>query len=146
MMPPDPQTSILAAFPHTRYHSHWRTLTWHPRGVLDGVLADQVMAFVESTEAIVDVPFHRFTDFTGLVEIRLKVDHVFQLRERRRQGYAGQPVKSAFFSDRVVGYGIARMFEELMRDASIYVRAFQNRAAAAQWLAVPVEILEPWEE
>lgn len=54
-----------------------------------------------------------------------------------------EPVKSAFFSDRTVGLGIARMYEALIQEAVIQVRAFRERAAAAEWLGVPLEILQP---
>ena len=98
---------------------------------------------LESEERIADAPFHRYTDFYGLTEIRLKFGHAFQIAEHRRTGYAGEPVKSAFVSDWVIGLGIARMYAALMEGAPIEVRAFRSRDAAAEWLAVPVDILRP---
>jgi hypothetical protein len=53
-----------------------------------------------------------------------------------------EPVKSAFFSDTTVGLGIARMYEALMEEATIQVCAFRERSAAAEWLGVPLEILQ----
>ena len=71
----------------------------------------------------------------------MKIGHVFQIAQHRRE--AEGPVKSAFFAGSIVGFGMARLYEELMKDATIQVRAFHERAAAAEWLGVPVEILQP---
>jgi len=118
-------------------------MTWHPRGVLDDVLADRIIEFIETEERMLDTPFDRFTDLNGLTEIRLKVGHAFNVAERRRAGYQGEPVKSAVFSDWVIGLGIARLYEALMKDAHIKVRAFRSRDAAAEWLGVPADLLQP---
>ena len=132
----------LTAFPHTRYHAAWRLSTWHPRGVLDDALLDQVVAFIVSKEHVAELPFDRFTDFNGLTEIHLKVGHVFDIvHDRREEDAARAPVKSAFFADKIVAFGMARMYEALMEGSSIQVRAFRDRQEAAQWLGVPVEIL-----
>jgi len=136
-------TAILEAFPYTRYHPEARLITWHPRGVLDDLIADRIVDFIEFEERIAEAPFHRYTELDGLTEIRLKVGHAFQIAERRREEYRGEPVKSAFFSDWVIGMGIARMYATLMEGAPIEVRVFRSRKAAAKWLGVPEEILKP---
>jgi len=110
-------------------------------GLFDDALADKIVGVVGSEERVEEVPFHRYNDFSGLTHIRLKVGHVFDVAKLRR-GVA-EPVKSAFFSDTTVGLGIARMYEALMEEATIQVRAFRERAAAAEWLGVPLEILQP---
>jgi hypothetical protein len=137
--------AILKAFPNTRYFPEWRLVTWHPTGDLNDELADRFLEFMETEERTENGTFHRFTDFNGLSDIRLKVGHVFELVERRRSGYQGEPVKSALFSDWMVGFGIAKMYETLMAGAAIEVRAFREREAVAEWLGVPVEILLPSE-
>src|SRR5439155_26864958 len=88
-----------------------------------------------------EVTIQRYKDFNRLTHIRLKVGHVFDVAKLRRS--VSEPVKSALFSDTIVGLGIARMYEALMEEAIIQVRAFRKRAAAAEWLGVPLEILEP---
>ena len=135
--------AILMAFPHTQYHPEARLVTWHPRGVFDDALADRIVEFIDSEEHIADAPFHRSTDFNGLTEIHLKFGHAFQIAEHRHAGYAGEPVKSAFVSDWVIGLGIARMYAALMEGSPIEVRAFRSRDAAAEWLGVREEILHP---
>ncbi len=140
-MDEEPLATLLKAFPHTRYYPEWRLFTWHPRGLFDDALADKLIGVVSSEERAEEVPFHRYNDFSGLTHIRLKVGHVFDVAKLRR-GVA-EPVKSAFFSDTTVGLGIARMYEALMEEATIQVRAFRERGAAAEWLGVPLEILQP---
>ena len=51
-------------------------------------------------------------------------------------------MKSALFSDDWVGFGIALLYESLMKETSIDARAFRDRATAAIWLDVPAEILK----
>ena len=55
-------------------------------------------------------------------------------------------VKSTLFSDYWISFGIARLYEELMAGTPIDVRAFHDRAEAAAWLGVPVEILKLGDE
>ena len=136
-----PLSALLKTFPHTRYYPEWRLLTWHPRGLFDDALADKLIGVIGLEERVEEVPFDRYADFSGLTHIRLKVGHVFDVATLRRS--VPEPVKSAFFSDTIVGLGIARMYEALMEGAIIQVRAFRERAAAAEWLGVPVEILQP---
>jgi hypothetical protein len=136
-------SSIPLGFPGVRYHEEWELITLHPKGLLDDKLVDEIVDFILVQEHVVTAPpFHRFTDLSGLKEIRLKVGHVFKVAEERSAAHRGlPPVKSAFFCDKIVGFGIARMYEALMEGSSIHVRAFRDRAAAAEWLGVPVEVV-----
>jgi hypothetical protein len=140
-MRPQPLATLLKTFPHTRYYSEWRLLTWHPRGLFDDALAHRIVEVIGLEERLEEVPFNRYMDLSGLTHIRLKIGHVFDLAKDRRS--VSEPVKSAFFSDTTVGLGIARMYEALMQDATIQVHAFRERGAAAEWLAVPLEVLQP---
>jgi len=45
------------------------------------------------------------------------------------------------FSDDWVAFGIASMYESLIEDTLIQARAFHDLATAADWLAVPVDVL-----
>jgi hypothetical protein len=135
-------SEILKDFADTRWHEEVRLVTWHPRGILDDNLADRIVDFMESEERIADASFHRYTDLDGLTEIRLSFGHAFQIAERRKASYVGgPPVKSAIYCDWIVGFGMARLYAELMKDCPIEVRAFRDRQAAAEWLGVPVDIL-----
>jgi hypothetical protein len=136
-----PLANLLKTFPHTRYYPEWRLLTWHPRGLFDDALADKIVEVIGLEECLEEVPFHRYMDLSGLTHIRLKIGHVFDVAKQRHA--VREPVKSAFFSDTTVGLGIARMYEALMEEATIQVRAFRERGVAAEWLGVPLEVLQP---
>ncbi len=140
----EPLVPVLPPLPHTRYFPEVHLVTWHPQGILDGGLVDQVIAFLESEEESAEQPFHRFTDLTGLTDVRLKFGHVFSASHRRRSNYPWrEPVKSAFYCESIIGFGLARLYETLMEGGPIHVRAFRTREAAAEWLEVSVEILRP---
>jgi hypothetical protein len=129
-------------FPHASYHPEWRLMTWHPHGTLDDAALDQILTFTQTMEQLADSPFDRYIDFNGLREIRVQIGHVFDVAEHRSVETAGlASVKSAFCCDKVVGLGMARMYEALMAGSSIQVRAFRERAAAAHWLGVPEQVL-----
>jgi hypothetical protein len=138
-MDEQPFAALLRTLPHMRYHPEWRLLTWHPRGLFDDALADKIIGLIGAEERVEQVPFHRYADFSGLTHIRLKIGHVFDVAKQRRA--VPEAVKSAFFADTIVGFGMARMYEALMEEATIQVRAFRERTAAAEWLGVPMERL-----
>src|SRR4051812_588574 len=126
-MNPHSPSSIPIGFPHARYHPEWELISWHPRGVLDDRLVDEIHAFIQRQEQVATAPpFNRFMDLSTLKEVRLQIGHVFKVAEERKE--AGQnlaPVKSAFYCDKVVGFGMARMYEALMEGSSIQVRTFR---------------------
>lgn len=130
---------VLKSFPRTWYFPEWHLVTWHPRGVLDDALADQIVAFIELQERIQAVPFDRYVDLSGLTHVELETGHVFNIAMRRHR--AKQLVKSAFWSDKIVTMCIANMYETFMASATIKVRAFTQQKSAAEWLEVPIEIL-----
>jgi hypothetical protein len=43
-------TTLLKTFPHTHYHAQWKLMTWHPVGLLDDALADEIIGVIESKE------------------------------------------------------------------------------------------------
>jgi hypothetical protein len=89
------------------------------------------------------VPFNRFLDFSRLTEVAVRTNHVCAFARKPAEQYAGvMPVKSALFSDDWVGFGIARLYESLMKQTPIDAQAFRDRANAAVWLGVPAEILK----
>src|SRR5687767_4088222 len=106
-MPSEP-ASILIDFPNTRYHPECKLITWHPHGVLDDNLLDEIATFMEFQEHVATATsFHRYTDLSGLTDIQVKFGHVFEVAQRRRASVDGLPrVKSAIFSDKVVGFGM----------------------------------------
>jgi hypothetical protein len=133
---------VLKNFPGTRYYPEFRLTTWHPQGTFDTALANKVIAFIEWEEYIQDTPFDRYTDLSGIVEIRIGIGSIIEMARRRR--FVREPVKSALFGHDRATLEIAQSYERLMQDATmIQVRSFSDRQAAAEWLEVPETILEP---
>ena len=88
-------------------------------------------------------PLRRFVDFGRLTEVAVRTSHVFYFARKRAEQFPGvTPVKSALFSEDWIGFGIACMYEGLMKGTPIEARAFRDRAKAAVWLGVPAEILK----
>jgi hypothetical protein len=108
-----------------------------PRGVLNFDLAQQIVEFVEIKEVTLEKGFNRFCDLTRLEGIQLSSDDVSELASRRR---AFNPndirVKSAFFANSPLAFGVARLYEQLLNSPRIEVRVFSDVESAADWLAV----------
>jgi len=133
---------VLKNFPGTRYYPEFRLTTWHPQGTFDTALANKVIAFIEWEEYIQEAPFDRYTDLSGIVEIRIGIGSIIEMARRRR--FVREPVKSALFGHDRARLEVAQSYERLMQDATmIQVRSFSDRNAAAEWLDVPETILEP---
>src|SRR6476661_6308957 len=117
-------------------------VAWQPQGVLDDQLLDEIgewLCHIEKASA----PFKRFVDFSRLTSVAVRTRHVFKFARKRANQFAGvTPVKSALFSDDWVGFGIAQLYEGLMKETPIDAQAFRDRANAAAWLDVPAEILK----
>ena len=76
MMNPEPIEYTLRSYPRFRrnwYYPKFRLATWHPVGVLTDAVADQIIEFVEMQEHDQDELFDRYTDFSGLTKIQLKL-------------------------------------------------------------------------
>ncbi len=140
-MSQEPSKFVRKAFPHTGYFPKFRLVTWHPRGVLNDAFVDRIVEFVETEERTEEASFNRYTDLSGLTEVRLKIDHFSDVGTRRRK--ASKPAKSAFLADKPVSFFIAQLYGMMMGNASIKVRVFRKRRAAAEWLGVPLKVLEP---
>jgi hypothetical protein len=134
--------SLTTRFPRARFYPDWRLLTLHPTGILDETEADRVMEFVELREKIDGQPFHRYTDLTGLTQIKTGLGHVVRMA-RQRRSYSGPRVKSAFHAVRITGLTIAHMYAEILQGSRIHACVFRNKNEAAEWLGVPKSVLLP---
>jgi hypothetical protein len=124
-----------------QYPAH-NLVAWQPQGVLDDDLLDEIgewLCAIEETSP----PLKRFVDLSRLTMVAVRTSHVFKFARKRAEQFAGvTPVRSALFSEDWVGFGIARLYENLMKETLIDARAFRDRARAAVWLGVPAEILK----
>ena len=127
--------------PFLRYYASHRLVAWQPQGVLDDRMLDEIAEWVVLVEKAAR-PFNRFVDLSKLTEVKVSSRHVFDHAQRRAKEFAGvEPVHSGLFCEHWVGFGIAQLYEELMKNTPIQARAFRELAKAAQCLNVPVEVL-----
>lgn len=92
-------------------------------------------------EANAEMPFNRFTNLSGVDAVQLNFAEVEQMATRRAGHYRGAPVKSAILAANPLAFGMARMYEQLMRRTPIEVRVFGRLSSAAAWLQAPIEVL-----
>ena len=137
-----PASRILPGPAHLRTYPAHDLVAWQPQGVLDDRLLDELGEWLCDIEKVWP-PLRRFVDFDRLTEVAVRTSHVFNFARKRAEQFPGvTPVKSALFSENWIGYGIACMYEGLMKGTLIEARAFRDRAKAAVWLGVPAEILK----
>ena len=61
---------------------------------------------------------------------------------KRAEEFTGiEPVRTALFSDDLVVFGIASIYESLMENTLIEARAFRDLTGAADCLGIPVDVL-----
>ena len=139
---PLPASRIIPGPAHLRQYPAHNLVAWQPKGVLDDDLLDEIGEWLCAIEKA-SAPLKRFVDFSRLTTVAVRTKHVFKFaRKRAEQVAGGTPVKSALFSEDWVGFGIAQLYESLMKETPIDARAFRDRATAAVWLDVPAEILK----
>jgi len=108
---------------------------------LDDALLDDIAEWLCAIEKA-SLPFKRFIDFTQLTIVSVRTRHVFEFARKRAEQFRGiAPVRTALFSDDWVGFGVAKLYESLMEGTLIEARAFRDRAGAAIWLDVPMDVL-----
>jgi hypothetical protein len=130
--------------PDIEFHEDIRLLVYRPRGLIDEVAINNIIAVVERLEIEKWSHFNRYYDMSGATEVKLTLKYVTDASIHRRLSHRGRkPVKSAIVAKDwdLVHYG--QLFELLTQGSSIKVRVFQNRNDAAKWLGLPVERLMP---
>ena len=129
--------------PDVEFHEDIRLLVYRPRGLIDQAAVNKIIAVIEEIEAATREPFNRFSDALEAHEVELNFRYVIEVSLHRRQAHAGRvPVKSAILATDSTLVHYARLLVMLTEGSSIKVRVFADRKEAAQWLGVPVEVLE----
>jgi hypothetical protein len=130
--------------PDVTFHPEQRLMVWRPRGILDEKMVSQITTFIGSVEATSKSSFDRFTDTTLLDAINLSFDYMFHTALYRRKICAGHPnVKSAFLVKWGKSDHEAKLYALLTENSSLDVKLFEELEAAAKWLNVPAELLQP---
>src|SRR5467141_3449669 len=130
--------------PDIQFHEDIHLLVYRPRGLLNEAAVNKIIRVIGELEAELKEPFNRFSDTLGHDEVELNFKYVIQVSLYRRLSYQGRPpIKSAILAtdSTIIHYG--RLHALLTQGSPIKVRIFQDRAEAAQWLGVPVELLAP---
>ena len=130
--------------PDVQFHEDIHLLVYRPRGLLNKASVNKIIRVIGELEAKLKDPFNRFSDTLGHDEVELNFKYVIQVSLYRRLSYQGRPpIKSAILAtdSTIIHYG--RLHALLTQGSPIKVRIFQDRAEAAQWLGVPVELLAP---
>jgi hypothetical protein len=128
--------------PDVQFHEDDRLFVWRPRGVLDDAALGNVLGYLEDFEAKLEAPFNRFIDTLAADEVEFNFKFIIQVSLHRRVAYAGRPpVKSAILATDATAIHYGRLHAVLTEGSPIKVRVFQDRAEAAQWLGVPIELL-----
>jgi hypothetical protein len=124
-----------------RYYPAHQLMAWQPQGTLDDRMLDQIAGWLVDIEQQY-LPFKRFVDFSQLTAVAVRTRHVFEFARNRANHFTGvEAVHTALFSDDWVSLAIARLYESLMEDTPIEARAFFDLAKAAEWLAIPANVL-----
>jgi hypothetical protein len=130
--------------PDVSFRPELGLLIWKPRGILHEGVVNKVIAFVGDQEAKSEANELRFIDTTELTAVDLNFHYVFHVALYRRLSRQGRPViKSAFL---VNDEALAHYFKlhALLTDHSpLQVRIFENQDAAAKWLNVSIDSLQP---
>jgi hypothetical protein len=120
-----------------------RLLIYRPRGLLNEEAVNKIIHVIGELEASTTEPFDRFLDTLEHEDVELNFRYVIQVSLFRRLAYAGRPpVKSAILATDSTIIHYARLHALLTQGSPINARVFQKREEAAEWLGVPLELLE----
>jgi len=115
---------------------------WQPRGIVDEVTVNELVAFVETAERRASKPFHRFLDLSALDAVDLNFKFIFHVALGRRLSATPKPgVKSAIYVTSPATAHYAKLHKMLTDYSPLQVSLFTDFVAAAEWLGVPPEAL-----
>src|SRR5215203_2959045 len=128
--------------PHVCCLNNAQLFVWRPRGVLDEAKTNKVVLFLTDQETKFGRAFNRFTDLSALDALDLSFKYVLQIALYRRLARMGkEPIKSAFFVTSPAVARYVKLHAMLTDHSPLQVKIFQERAAAAEWLDVSIELL-----
>jgi hypothetical protein len=128
---------------HVLFRKDLSLMLWKPHGILNELLVNELVAFIDLAEERASKPFDRFADLSALDMVDLNFKFVFHIALHRRLASASHsPVKSAFYVTSPATAHYAKMHAMLTDYSSLDVALFTEREAAAKWLGLPVEVLK----
>jgi hypothetical protein len=126
------------------FHEDFRLLIHRPRGVINREAVNRIITVIGELEHSLKEPFNRFLDTAAADTVDLNLEYIRRVSLYRRHFYGNRPpIKTAILATDpgMVTYG--RLHATVTEGSPIQVRIFQDRAAAAEWLDVPVKLLTP---
>src|SRR5262245_65070222 len=83
---------------HVLFRKDLSLILWKPHGVLDEVIVNEIVAFIDVAEERASKPFNRFADLSALDMVDLNFEFVFHIGLYRRIASAPHsPGKSSFY-------------------------------------------------
>ena len=127
---------------HILFRKDLSLMLWKPHGILNELLVNEIVAFIDVAEERASKPFNRFADLSALDMVDLNFKLVFHIAlHRRRASVPRSPVKSAFYVTSLATAHYAKLHAMLTDYSTLDVALFTERESAAKWLSVPVEVL-----
>jgi hypothetical protein len=127
---------------HVLFRKDLSLMLWKPHGILDEVLVNEMVAFIDVAEERASKPFNRFADLSALDMVDLNFKFVFYIGLHRHLASAPHsPVKSAFYVTSPAAAYYAKLYATLTDNSTLDVALFTEREAATKWLDVPVEVM-----
>jgi len=128
--------------PSVKFHKDLHLFVWKPRGILDEAAVNKVLVDLLRYESRASQPFNRFSDLSEVQDFHLTFKYVFHVAFHRRLAYAGrEPVKSVFFVTHSEAAQLVKIHAIMTDRSPLKVEMFEDRAAAARSLGVPLETL-----
>ena len=125
-----------------QFNEDLRLFVWKPRGILDEATVSKVLVDLVRYECRASQPFNRFSDLSEVQDFHLTFKYVFHVALHRRLAYAGrEPVKSVFYVTRSEAAQLVKLHAIITDHSPLKVEMFEDRAAAARSLGVPIESL-----
>ena len=128
--------------PDVEFHEDIRLLVYRPRGVLNKAAVNKIITVIGELEFTLKEPFNRFSDTLAADAGDLNLKYITSVSLYRRRFYGNRPpIKSAILATDATLIHYGKVHALLTQGSPIRVRIFQDRQEAAQWLAVPLEVL-----
>jgi hypothetical protein len=127
---------------HVLFRKDLSLMLWKPQRILNELLVNEIVAFIDVAEERVSKPFNRFADLSALDMVDLNFKLIFHIAlHRRLASVPHSPVKSAFYVTSPATAHYAKLHAMLTDYSTLDVALFTERETAAKWLSVPVEVL-----
>ena len=127
---------------HILFRKDLSLMLWKPHGILNELLVNEIVAFIDVAEERASKPFNRFADLSALDMVDLNFKLVFHIAlHRRLASVPRSPVKSAFYVTSLATAHYAKLHAMLTDYSTLDVALFTERESAVKWLSVPVEVL-----